>query len=118
MSEQDWLDARLREWQAPEPAAEMDERVIAAYRTSVPRPSPSWRRFWTMRVSVPAPALALAALALVTLIFWLRPAPVPAGPPSTPDAVTRLTADGFQPLPNGEARVVAAVEIQRKEVRK
>ena len=65
MREPDSLDALLREWKSPEPTAELDQRVTSAYRSAVrpPRSSaPVWRQFWTMRVSVPAPALVVAAL--------------------------------------------------------
>ena len=114
MKEPDSLDALLHEWKSPEPTAELDQRVMSAYRSAVrpPRFSPLvWRRFWTMRVSVPAPVLVAAALAIFALFFWLRPSAAPAASPETSGVVTRLNATGFQPLPNGEARVVPAVEI-------
>jgi hypothetical protein len=115
MKEPDSLDALLREWKPSEPAGELDQRVIAAYRTAaLPDRSPrAWRRFWSMRVSIPAPALVAAALAVFALLFWFRPAAVPELSHDTPGAVTRLNVGGFQPLPNGEARVVPAVEVQR-----
>jgi hypothetical protein len=116
MREPDSLDDLLREWKSPEPTAELDQRVTSAYRSAF-RPrrfSPQvWRQFWTMRVSVPAPALAAAALAIFTLFFWLRPPAVPAASPATSDAVTRLDASGFQALPNGDARVVPAMEVKK-----
>ena len=116
MREPDSLDALLREWKSPEPTAELDQRVTSAYRSAVrpPRFSPrGWRQFWTMRVSVPAPALLAAALAIVALFFWLRPSAAPAASPETSGVVTRLNASGFQPLPNGEARVIPAMEVQK-----
>lgn len=116
MRDPDSLDALLREWKPPEPTADLDQRVTAAYRSAVRRPGSSprgWRQFWTMRVSVPAPALAAAALAIFTLFFWLRPPAVPAASPATSDAVTRLDASGFQALPNGDARVVPAMEVKK-----
>ncbi len=116
MREPDSLDALLREWKSPEPTAELDQRVASAYRSAVrpPRFSPrGWRQFWTMRVSVPAPALLAAALAIVALFFWLRPSAAPAASPETSGVVTRLNASGFQPLPNGEARVIPAMEVQK-----
>jgi hypothetical protein len=116
MTEPDSLDNLLREWKSPEPAAELDQRVTSAYRSAVrpPRFSPRvWRQFWTMRVSVPAPALVAAAFALITLFLWLRPPAVPATSAKTSDAVTQLNASGYQPLPNGEARVIPAVEVQK-----
>jgi hypothetical protein len=116
MREPDSLDALLREWKSPEPTAELDQRVRSAYRSAVrpPRFSPRvWQQFWTMRVSVPAPALLATALVLFALFFWLRPATAPAASPETPGVVTRLNAEGFQPLLNGEARVVPAMEVQK-----
>jgi hypothetical protein len=116
MRDPDSLDALLREWKSPEPTAELDQRVTSAYRSAV-RPqrfSPrAWRQFWTMRVSVPAPALVAAALAILSLFLWLRPSATPAASPGTSGVVTRLNASGFQPLPNGEARVVPAMEVQK-----
>ena len=116
MKEPDSLDALLREWKTAEPAEGLDQRMMAAYRSAVrpePDSSPFWRRFWTMRVSLPAPALVATALAILALFVWLRPATPPAPSPQTPGAVTRLNVTGFQPLPNGDARVVPAMEVQR-----
>jgi hypothetical protein len=105
------LDALLREeWKSPEPTAELDQRVTAAYRSAERRSA--WRGFWTLRVSVPAPALLIAAVAIVAVAIWLRPKAAPVASPAEPSGVvTQLNASGFQPLPNGEARVVPAVEI-------
>lgn len=111
MKETDSLDALLREeWKSPDPTAELDRRVASAYRAAVARPKVSWRGLWTLRVSVPVPALLFAAVAIAALAVWLRPAvqPTPAEPSGV---VTQLNASGFQPLPNGEARIVPAVEI-------
>jgi hypothetical protein len=113
MKEHDPLDALLREWKSPEPAAELDERVKFAYRSAMdsPRSSPpAWRRFWMLRVSIPAPVLLAAAVAIFALIFWLRPQPAA---PESSGVVTRLNASGFQPLPNGQARVIPAMEIHK-----
>jgi hypothetical protein len=116
MREPDSLDALLREWKSPEPTVELDQRVTSAYRSAVRAPrfsAPVWRQFWTMRLSVPVPALVAAALAIFSLFFWLRPSAAPAAAPNTSRVVTRLNASGFQPLPNGEARVVPAIGIQK-----
>jgi hypothetical protein len=116
MREPESLEALLREWKSPEPPGELDRRVISAYRSSVRPPRFSlrvWRQFWTMRVSLPAPALVVAALAILTLFFWLRPSAVPVASPVTSGVVTRLNASGFRPLPDGEARVVPAMEVQK-----
>jgi hypothetical protein len=111
MKESDPLDALLRKWEAPEPAEELDRRVTSAYRSSMRRPW--WQGFWKLRVSVPAPVLVAAALAMFALFFWLRPAVAPVAPARTSGDVTRLNATGFQPLPNGEARVVPVAEVQK-----
>ena len=112
MREPDSLDTLLREWKSPEPTVELDRRVTSAYRSAV-RPPAAWKQFWKLRVSVPAPALVAAALAIFALFFWLRPSPAPSSSPETFGVVTRLNASGFQPLPNGQARVVPAMEIQK-----
>ena len=112
MKEPDSLDALLREeWKSPEPSPALDERVTSAWRSAV-RPS-AWLGFWRLRFSVPAPALVAAMFAIFALYFWLRPAVAPALPAEASRAVTRLNATGFQPLPNGEARVIPAVEIRK-----
>ena len=116
MKEPDPPDALLREWKSPEPSANLDQRVITGYRSALPQPQSSprgWRRFWTMRISVPVPAFVVAALAIVALFLWLRPSTAPAPPPQASGAVTRLNIDGFQPLPNGEARIVPASEVRK-----
>jgi hypothetical protein len=108
--EPDPLDIILREeWKSPEPTAAFDQRVISAWRSAA-RPL-AWMRFWTLRFSVPAPALVAALLAIFALFFWLRFTPGAPVPGETAGAVTRLNVSGFQPLPNGEARVIPAVEI-------
>jgi hypothetical protein len=67
---------------------------------------------------MPAPALVAAAVAILALFFWLRPAATPPAPPAPGGMVTRLNASGFQPLPDGEARVIPALEVKTREVRK
>ena len=116
MREPDSLDAMLREWKAPEPTVELDQRVRSAYRSAVRPPRSSqgaWRHFWTMRVSVPVPVLLVAALVIFALFSWLKPAAAPAASPETSGVITRLNASGFQPLPDGNARVIPAMEIQK-----
>ncbi len=115
MTEPDPLGALLREWKAPEPSAELDTRVVKAFLATLPatdfRPSP-WRRFWNFRVSVPAPIL-LAAMALLVLFFWFRPASAPSPEPGATGVVTRLDATGFEPLPNGETHIVPVKESRQ-----
>jgi hypothetical protein len=56
----------------------------------------------------------LAAAALVALFLWLRPTPAPSAPAAPgdvpPGVLTQLNVSGFQPLPNGEARIVEAAD--------
>lgn len=112
MTEPDPLDSVLREWQAPEASAGLDREVLAAYRSAVPRPVPFWQRFWSTRMSVPAPALLAAAIVILGLFIWLWPLARPSSP-NPPGVVTQLNATGFQPLPNGDARVIPAMEVQK-----
>ncbi len=107
----DSLKGLLREWQAPEPPAALDSRVRAAYRKAY-RPSP-WRVFWATRVSVPAPALAVAAILFFALFLQFRSNPAPVAPQVDRGYVTRLETTGFQPLPNGAARIVAVEGVKQ-----
>ena len=111
MREQDPLQSLLRDWDAPEPPPAMDARIRAAYRAVYP-PSP-WRLFWHARVSLPAPALAALLLIVIALFLEFRPVPAPASLEADRGYVTRLDATGFQPLPNGAARVVAVERVQQ-----
>jgi hypothetical protein len=118
MNEPDPLDTLLREWKAPEPAPEMDRRIAEAYRGAFrnkPRES-GWRGFWSARISVPVPVL-LAAMVVIAVFLWYRSSVSTSAPSSAgKDAggvVTRVEAAGFQPLPNGDARIVPVKEIAR-----
>jgi hypothetical protein len=110
MTERDPLNTLLREWKAPEPAPGMDRRVVEAYRAT--RTPPAWRGFWKMRISIPVPIL-LAAMVVFALLLWFRSKPAQDVPSSAGDVVTHLNATGFEPLPNGEARIVAIKETNR-----
>ena len=121
MSERDPMHYLLREWKSPEPGTDFDDRVASAYWAEFPigrRGQPVLRRFWKARVSVPLPVL-LAAMAAVVLFLWLRPAPAPAAAPSSAEppsgVLTHLNVSGFQPLPNGDARVVSVRVTEDKE---
>jgi hypothetical protein len=114
MKEPDSLDSLLREWKAPEPSTELDQSIMAAYRTAVRKPRHAfWQRFWTKRISVPAPALVAVAVLIFAILIWLRPSAVGPASPGKSDVLTRLDVSGFQPLPNGEARVIPAGEIRK-----
>ena len=106
--EDDKLRAILREWEAPEPSPAMDARVRAAWR-GLHRPA--WKSIWTMRVSVPVPVLAalLLVAALLLLKFGMA-RPTEVAPSQTGGFVTQGNASGFQPVPNGEARVITVQE--------
>lgn len=107
MNEKDPLRSLLHEWKAPEPSAALDARVRAAY--SGGRRPTFWGRLWSFRISIPVPVLAAAVL-LIAAGFWLERRSVP---PQSPAPIapaggymTRLEAAGFQPLPDGEIRVI------------
>ncbi len=111
MIEDDELQALLRaEWNPPEPPIAMDRRIISAYK-SVRHPS-AWARFWMVRISMPAPVLIAVIVAIVGLFVWVRPGTTPATAP-LPALTTRVNAIGFQPLPDGEVRVVKAAEVRK-----
>jgi hypothetical protein len=108
MNETDPLRSLLREWEPPAPPPALGERIRAAYQ-AWRRPT-YWERLWSFRVSIPAPVLALAML-LIAAGVWLerRPAPPQQATPAAPAAggyLTRLETAGFQPLPDGEIRVI------------
>lgn len=119
--ETDPLRPILRDWEAPDPPASLDARVMAAYREAY-RPSP-WRGFWSARISVPAPLAAALVLIAVASFLEFRPQPVPAtippvdsqliAMPAGRGCVTRLDAKGFRPLPDGAARIVDIPEVKQ-----
>ena len=108
MNEQDPLRSLLHEWEAPEAPAALEARVRAAYRAG--RRPTIWERLWSIRVSIPAPVLAAAVLLIVAALWLERQSLLPQGPAAnTPGGgayMTRLEAAGFQPLPDGEIRVI------------
>jgi len=101
--EDDSLRNLLREWKAPEPPPALDARVRAAWRTACPAP-PRWN-FWSARISVPVPVFAVLMLVMLALVLQFRSEP-PADLRRGRAYVTQVDAEGFQPLPNGAARVV------------
>lgn len=117
MNEPDPLDTLVREWKAPELPPGMDRRIAEAYLTSFrSRERRGWRGFWSARVSVPVPVL-VAAMVVFALLAWYRFSASTSmssnGQEDAAGVVTRLNAAGFQPLPNGEARIVPVKEISR-----
>jgi hypothetical protein len=108
LMDDDRLHEILREWEVPAPAAKMDDCVRAAWRTAHP---PAWRRLWSARISMPVPVLAGLLLLAVALFVSLRLAPTAS--PAIGRYVTRLNATGFQPAPNGEARIVKIEEMKQ-----
>ena len=107
MKEDDPLDSLLREWNAPEPGEELDQRMISAYRSAV-RP-PARQGFWKMRVSIPLAALVPAALGILALFFWLglssnMPGHAPAPTPTQP--VPAVSFADFQPVQQLEPHII------------
>jgi hypothetical protein len=111
MIENDPLDSLLREWQPPAPPASLDATMLAAYRTSS-RPG-LWQRFLHARVSIPVPVLAVLALITIALLLTFRTGEPQPPLPRIPGYVTRIEAAGFEPLPDGAARVVRRPEIRQ-----
>ena len=101
--EDDSLRNLLREWKAPEAPPAMDAEMCSAYRAAYPAP-PRWN-FWSARVSLPVPVFAGLMLVMLALVLQFRSEP-PAVHRGGQAYVTRVDAEGFQPLPNGAARVV------------
>jgi hypothetical protein len=108
MNEHDPLRPLLHEWQAPEPSPALDARVRAAYRAG--QQAPWWLRIWSFRVSIPIPVLA-AALLLIAASVWIERRSTPPVRPAAPSGyITRLESAGFQPLPDGDVRVIRSGE--------
>ena len=117
MREPDSFDALLREqWKSPSPTEELDQRMISAYRRHMRYrrfSTDTWRKVWRMKVSVPVPLLAATAVTMAGLFFWLHSTtPLPASS-ETSRTVIQSRAGEFQPLPNGEARVVLVTEFRK-----
>ncbi len=105
--EDDSLRNLLREWKPPEAPPAMDARMRAAYRVAYPASSRAANRwnFWSARVSLPVPALAVLLLVVLAFVLQFRSEP-PAVSQGGHAFVTQVDGEGFLPLPNGAARVV------------
>jgi hypothetical protein len=115
MIEHDPFNKLLQEWQAPDLPPYLEERIAGVCRTEVPstdRRPPYYRRWWTARVRIPVPLMGLAIL-LVAMLFWFRSKSAPSLPPDPAGVVTRVNATEFEPLPNGEARLVPVKETHQ-----
>jgi hypothetical protein len=55
----------------------------------------------------------MAILVAVMVFIWFRVAATPSPSRVAPNVVTYLNATGFQPLPNGAARVVSIKELKK-----
>ena len=120
MKENDPLHSLLGEWEAPAPSPGFDARVARAAAAYREKRAPSWwQRIWTVRVTIPLPVFA--ALLVLAAVLWMQfrggspvpePAPTATATPSDGGYLSRLDSSGFQPLPDGAARVV------RKESKK
>jgi hypothetical protein len=114
------LHRLLERWSAPVVPEGMDERVLAAYRR-LTAAEPWWSRLLTASVRVPLPvAVGVLMLLFVTALLALRPAPAgptagTSGPPEPVQAarrgdvplVSRTSLEGFQPVSEVTATVVA-----------
>ena len=120
------LTRLLARWTAPVVPAGMDDKVLAAFRQRTGATAGFWARFFGTSIRVPVPvALGLGLLLLVTMAFALRPtAPPPtAGAPTGPEGmvqsakraeppvVTPTSLDGFRPVAEVTATVVAAARV-------
>jgi len=106
-NQEDPLRSLLHEWEAPPPPVGLETRVRARFRAWR---RPTWfGRLWSFRISIPAPLLA-AALLLLAVGFWLVRRTAPLQPPAIAspagEYMTRLETAGFQPLPDGEVRII------------
>lgn len=114
MIEKDPLRSLLHEWEAPEPSPALEARVRAAWQAAR-RPS-FWERLWSFRVSIPVPVLMAAVLMMAAGLWFERRSVAPQRPaPVAPGAgsyMTRLETAGFQPLPDGEIRIIRSGEKQ------
>jgi hypothetical protein len=100
----DSLRNLLREWKAPEAPPVMDAEMRSAYRAAYPAP-PRWN-FWSARVSLPVPVFAVLMLVMLALVLQFRSEPPAVLSRGGRSYITQVDAEGFQPLPNGAARVV------------
>jgi len=115
----DELKSALGEWKAPDANPDLAQRTWNEFRK---QRRFVWRRWFGFRVSLPAPALAFGALAIVGIGAFLGmvvrppqaprivvqtravtqpavPCPVPATPsPPAPPRAAALTLAGFQPV--------------------
>lgn len=107
----DPLKPLLEEWKAPEPPAALDARVRAVFRNS--RRAPWWERIWSFRISIPVPVLAVVLL-LAAAGIWIERRSTPSVRPAAPPGyITRLESAGFQPLPDGEVRVIRSGDVKQ-----
>ena len=111
MTEKDPLDSILRDWTPPSPSPQLDSRMLDAYRQATH--ISLWRRFLGARVTIPVPVLAtLLLLAAAWFLTFRTGEPGPAVP-QIRGYVTRIEAVGFEPLPNGEARIIPRPEVRQ-----
>ena len=116
------LQRLLARWSAPVVPANMDDRVLAAFRRQTGGAAGFWSRLFSTSIRVPIPvALGVMLLLLVTAALAMRPAPAPptAGAPDAaptvqtarraePPVVTPTSLAGFRPVTEVTATVVTA----------
>lgn len=107
MNERDSLKSLLHEWKAPESTDALDARVYAAYGSR--RPGLVWHLWWTRTTK----ALSLAAVIALPLVVslrvntWVNPQqPAVPARPAAVGFVTRIEMSGYQPLPDGQIRLI------------
>ena len=117
MPEDQDLHALLRSWEVEGAPAELDDRVVRAYRALGLRRR-GWRGLLTMPLRVPVP-VALAVCVLLLVIGYLagrgRPAPAPRPAPEQAASeeqvagfplVTETPLGGFRPLAEVKVKVL------------
>jgi hypothetical protein len=101
------LDRALKSWHLPAIPLELERRTAAAYREEFQKPR-GLKRWLTMRVHVPVPALAAAALvgALLSIALGIEVQRVR----SIPQAVQ---ADDFVPVTTLQPRIIRSSHAPR-----
>lgn len=82
----------VKQWSAPAPSENFDERMLTAYR----RRSAWWRQWWKARVEVPVPVLAASLLLVTFLGVWL----------ATTRSEKKVLHSGWEPVARPALRVI------------
>jgi len=107
----------LKEWDAPEIPASLDQRVFASYSAHVHR-APFWKRFFTASIPVPAPLVAAAALLLLVAggVAWaaLKSSPVQVVAQPAPP-INTITKTEIVEVPVVQERIVTRIIYVEKK---